>query len=139
MKRRDTVFDRLALKEKLLINEQMRNLVALNSEFQKIEDMRVKLKEMEAETRPKTNEQTVFTLRSSSELGYQIRDQLKTAANRSDYLNEELKSLRQKVALSDRRREKSAKKAEQIRRTRRDMRATRQEDDDASRRKAHPR
>ena len=135
MKRRDSIFDRLALKEKLFINQQMRNLGALNSEFQKLEDMRVKLSAMAAESAPKPDEQTAFALRSSAELNYQIRDQLETASNRSDHLSEELKFLRQKIALSDRRREKSASKAEQIRRTNRETRDARREDDEAARRK----
>lgn len=135
MKRRDSIFDRLALKEKLFINQQMRNLGALNSEFQKLEDMRVKLTAMAAESAPKPDEQTAFALRSSAELNYQIRDQLETASNRSDHLSEELKFMRQKIALSDRRREKSASKAEQIRRTTRETRAARREDDEAARRK----
>ena len=139
MKRRDVIFDRLALKEKLFINQQMRNLGALHSELQKIEDMRQKLSDMVADSVPKTEEQTAFTLRSSAELNYQIRDQLETASNRSDHLSEELKFMRQKIALSDRRREKSASKAQQIRRTNRDQRDARREDDDASRRKSCPR
>ena len=139
MKRRDAIFDRLALKEKLFINQQMRSLGALHSELQKIEDMRQKLSEMAVESAPKTEEQTAFTLRSSAELNYQIRDQLETASNRSDHLSEELKFMRQKIALSDRRREKSASKAQQIRRANRDQRDARREDDDASRRKSCPR
>ena len=139
MKRRDAIFDRLALKEKLFINQQMRNLGALHIELQKIEDMRQKLSDMVADSVPKTEEQTAFTLRSSAELNYQIRDQLETASNRSDHLSEELKFMRQKIALSDRRREKSASKAQQIRRTNRDQRDARREDDDASRRKSCPR
>jgi hypothetical protein len=135
MKRRDSIFDRLALKEKLFINQQMRNLGVLNSEFQKLEDMRGKLSAMAAESAPKPDEQTAFALRSSAELNYQIRDQLETASNRSDHLSEELKFMRQKIALSDRRREKSASKAEQIRRTNRETRAARREDDEAARRK----
>ena len=139
MKRRDVIFDRLALKEKLFINQQMRNLGALHSELQKIEDMRQKLSDMAADSTSKTKEQTAFTLRSSAELNYQIRDQLETASNRSDHLSEELKFMRQKIALSDRRREKSAGKAQQIRRANRDEREARREDDDASRRKSCPR
>ena len=139
MKRRDAIFDRLALKEKLFVNQQMRNLGALNSELQKLEDMRQKLNDMAAVLAPKIQEQTAFTLRSSAELNYQIRDQLETASNRSDHLNQELKFMRQKIALSDRRREKSASKAEQIRRANRDEREARLDDGDASRRKPCPR
>ena len=139
MKRRDAIFDRLALKEKLFISQQMRNLGALNSELQKLEEMRQRLSDMAADSVPKIQEQTAFTLRSSSELNHQIRDQLQTASNRSDHLSQELNSMRQKIALSDRRREKSASKAEQIRRTNRNEREARREDDDASRRKSCPR
>ena len=135
MKRRDSIFDRLALKEKLFINQQMRNLGVLNSEFQKLEDMRVKLSAMAAESALKPDEQTAFALRSSAELNYQIRDQLEPASNRSDHLSEELKFMRQKIALSDRRREKSVSKAEQIRRTNRETCDARREDDEAARRK----
>ena len=39
MKRRDTIFERLALREKLFINKHMRNLGALHGELQKIQDM----------------------------------------------------------------------------------------------------
>ncbi len=139
MKRRDTIFDRLALKEKMFINQEMQNLGALHSELKKIEDMRQKLSDMAADSAPKIQEQTVFFLRSSAELSNQIRDQLETAVNRSDHLNDELKFLRHKIALSDRRREKSAGKAKQIRRTDRDLSEARREDDDASRRKYNPR
>ena len=139
MKRRDTIFDRLALKEKLFINQQIRHLGALSSELQKLGDMRQKLSDMAADSTPKIEEQTAFMLRSSAELNYQIRDQLETASNRSDHLSRELKSMRQKIALSDRRREKSASRAEQIRCTERDEREARRDDDDASRRKSRSR
>ena len=139
MKRRDAIFDRLALKEKLFINQQMQSLGALNSELQKLEEMRQKLSDMVADSVPKSQEQTAFKLRSSAELSYQIRDQLETASNRSDHLSQELKFLRRKIALSDRRREKSASKAEQIRRTNRNEREVRRDDDEASRRKSCPR
>ncbi len=139
MKRRDVIYNRLALKEKLFINQQMRSLVALNGELHKLEDMQQKLKDMAVDSATKIRDQTAFTLRVSAELNYQIRDQLETANNRSDHLTEELKSLRQKIALSDRRREKSASKAERIRRASRHEREVRRDDDDASRRKFRPR
>lgn len=139
MKQRDSIFDRLALKEKLFINQQMQSLGALNSEIKKLEDMRIKLSEMAKDSAPKHQEQTVFTLRSSAELNSQIRDQIETASNRSDHLSEERKHMRQKIALSDRRREKSAKKAEKIRKNNREVSAARREDDEASRRKNCPR
>ena len=41
MRRRDSIFDRLALKEKVSINQQMRNWSVINTELEKIEDMRI--------------------------------------------------------------------------------------------------
>ena len=139
MKRRDTIFDRLALKEKMFINQEMQNLGTLHNELKKIEHMRQKLSDMAAESAPKIQEQTAFFLRCSAELNHQIRDQLETAGNRSDHLTEEMKSMRQKIALSDRRREKSLGKAKQIRRDYLEQRDARREDDDTSRRKYSPR
>lgn len=135
MRRRDSIFDRLALKEKVSINQQMRNWGALNSELRKIEDMRIKLSEMAEDATIGSNAETAFTLRSAAELNYQIRDQLATANNRSDHLNEELKHMQQNIALSDRRRRKSARKADEIRHANREELAARNEDDEASRRK----
>ena len=54
MKRRDAIFDRLALKEKLFINRQMRSLGALNTELQKLEEMRQRLSDMAASQRQKS-------------------------------------------------------------------------------------
>ena len=47
MKRRDTIFDRLALKEKMFINQEMQNLGTLHNELKKIEHMRQKLSNMQ--------------------------------------------------------------------------------------------
>ena len=46
MSRRASTFDRLALREQVLINRHMRGLGELNNEFQKINQMRQKLDEM---------------------------------------------------------------------------------------------
>jgi len=139
MVRRSSVFDRLALKETVHINQQMRNLSALNTEFLKVENMRMRLQEMADEPEADTADRTVFSLRATSQLSQQIRDQLDTATNRSEHLNDELRFLRQKIAISDRKREKSASKAKAIRLKDHDDRQLKQEDDDASRRGARQR
>jgi hypothetical protein len=72
-------------------------------------------------------------------LNFQIRQQLETATNRSDHLAEELRSMRQRIAQADRRREKSAKKADALRSQARNERNRKREDDEASRRRNQPR
>ncbi len=52
MSGRASTFDRLALKEQVLINRQVRGLGELNNEFQKIDQMRQKLDEMAREQVP---------------------------------------------------------------------------------------
>ena len=139
MSRRVSTFERLALKEKLLINQQMRGLGELNAEFQKIDQMRQKLDEMTREQTPIAGEQMAGALRDKAQLNCHIRDQLETASNRCEHLAEELQELRRKIAHSDRRRERSARKAEDLKKQRRNEIEAKQEDDEASRRRLHAR
>ena len=135
MSRRASTFDRLALREQVLINRQMRGLGELNNEFQKIDQMRQKLDEMAREQVPNDGEQIASTFRVTAQLNHQIREQLETASNRCDHLAIELQSMRKKIALSGRRREKSASKAEELRTNERNERERKREDDEASRRR----
>ena len=133
MSRRASTFDRLALKEQVLINRQMRGLGELNNEFQKIDQMRQKLGEMAREQVPNDGEQIAGTFRVTAQLNHQIRQQLETASNRCDHLAIELQNMRKKIALSGRRREKSASKADELRTNERNDREAKREDDEASR------
>ena len=135
MSRRASTFDRLALKEQVLINRQMRNLGELNNEFQKLDQMRQQLDEMAREQVPNDGEQIAGTFRVTAQLNHQIRKQLETASNRCDHLAIELQHMREKNALSGRRREKSTSKADEIRTNARNERETKREDDEASRRR----
>ena len=128
MSRRASTFDRLALKEQVKINRQMRGLSELNNEFQQIEQMRQKLDEMAREQTPKDGEQAAGTFRNTAQLNHQIRKQLETASNRCDHLAIELQSMRKKIALSGRRREKSAIKAGELRTNERNERESKRED-----------
>ena len=138
MSRRASTFDRLALKEQVLINRQMRGLSELNNEFQKIDQMRQKLDEMAREQVPDEGEQIAGTFRVTAQLNQQIRKQLETASNRCDHLSVELQNMRKKIALSGRRRKKSASKAHELRTNERNERETKREDDEASRRRTGP-
>ena len=135
MSRRASTFDRLALREQVLINRQMRGLGELNNEFQKIDQMRQKLDEIAREQVPNDGEQIASTFRVTAQLNHQIREQLETASNRCDYLAKELQDMRKKIALLSRRREKSANKADELRTNERNERARKHEDDEASRRR----
>ena len=135
MSRRASTFDRIALREQVLINRQMQGLSELNSEFQKITQMREKLDEMAREQVPNDGEQVAGTFRVTAQLNHQIRKQLETASNRCDHLAIELQNMRKKIALSGCRREKSSSKADELRTKERNERETKREDDEASRRR----
>tara|TARA_B100001057_G_scaffold386846_1_gene393877 strand:+ start:104 stop:523 length:420 start_codon:yes stop_codon:yes gene_type:complete len=135
MSRRASTFDRLALKEQVLINRQMRGLGELNNEFQKIDQMRQTLDEMAREQGPNEGEQIAGTFRVTAQLNHQIRKQLENASNRCDHLAIELQNMRKKIALSGRRRKKSTSKADELRTNQRNERETKREDDEASRRR----
>jgi len=135
MSRRASIFDRLALKERVSINQQMKSLSALSNEFSQIDEMRRKLDEMAREQAPADGVQNAGSLRAAAQLNFQIRQQLETATNRSDHLAEELRNMRQRIAQADRRREKSANKAHALRSQARNERNRKREDDEASRRR----
>ena len=135
MSRRISTFHRLALKERVLINQQMRGLGVLNKEFQRVDDMRQKLDQMTREQVPDNGEQVMATLRVTAQLNHQIRDQLETATNRCDHITQELQNMRQKIAHADRRREQSLSKANEILKQDRNERDAKREDAQASRRR----
>ena len=135
MSRRASTFDRLALKEQVLINGQLRGLGELNNEFQRIDQMRQKLEGLASEQVPNDGEQIAGTFRVTAQLNHQIRKQLETANNRCDYLALELQNMRKEIALSSRRREKSASKADELRTYERKQSETKREDEEASRRR----
>jgi hypothetical protein len=139
MSRRTSIFDRLALKERVSINQQMKSLGALSNEFRQIDEMRQKLEEMTREQAPVNGVKNAGSLRAAAQLNFQIRQQLETATNRSDHLAEELRNMRQRIAHADRRREKSANKADALRLQARNERNRKREDDEASRRRNQPR
>lgn len=135
MSRRISTFHRLALKERVLINQQMRGLGVLNTEFQRVDDMRQKLDQMTREQVPDNGEQVMATLRVTAQLNHQIRDQLETATNRCDHITQELQNMRQRIAQADRRREQSLSKANEILKQDRNERDAKREDAQASRRR----
>ena len=135
MSRRASTFDRLALKEQVLINRQVRGLGELSNEFQKIDQMRQKLDEMAREQVPSDGEQIAGTFRVTAQLNHQIRQQLETASNRCDHLAMELQTMRKKIVLSGRRREKSVNKADELRANERNEHEAKREDEEASRRR----
>ena len=138
MSRRASIFDRLALKERVAINQQMKSLGALSNEARQIDEMRQKLNEMVRDQAPGDGVQNAGSLRAAAQLNFQIRVQLETASNRSDYLAKELQQMRQSIAQSDRRREKSTTKADALRTKERNDRDAKREDDEASRRRNQP-
>ncbi|MBL6597005.1 MAG: hypothetical protein ISP43_09250 [Candidatus Puniceispirillum sp.] len=139
MNRRASIFDRLALKERVAINQQMKSLGALSNEFRQIDEMRQKLDEMARDQAPSNGVQNAGSLRVAAQLNFQIRVQLEMANNRSEHLAEELQHMRQRIAQSDRRREKSTNKADALRTKTRNDRDAKLEDDEASRRRNQPR
>ena len=138
MSRRISTFHRLALKERVLINQQMRGLGALNKEFQRTDGMRQKLDQMTREPVPDEGEQVMATLRATAQLNHQIRTQLETATNRCDHISQELQNTRQRIAQADRRREKSLSKANIMRTQDKNERDARREDAEASQRRPKP-
>ena len=76
MSRRASIFDRLALKERVAINQQMKSLGALSKEVRQIDEMRQKLDEMARDQAPGDGVQNAGSLRAAAQFNFQIRVQL---------------------------------------------------------------
>ena len=73
MSRRSSIFDRLALKERVAINQQMKSLGALSNEFRQLDEMRQKLDEMARDQAPSDGVQNAGSLRAAAQLNFQIQ------------------------------------------------------------------
>ena len=93
MAQKNTLFDRLALKETVKINKQLQGLNTLREELKKISSMRDKLEDMASQTGHEYAGQSGFSLWSAARLNQKIRDQLDTARNRTEHLDEEIQEI----------------------------------------------
>lgn len=102
-KSRRSVFELLALREKIAITKKSRNLSFLRQELEKTERIRGQLDTAIDETDDGVGEQTAGQLRANNWYRGQMLEQRETMRNRETFLAQEVDTTRQEVARSRRR------------------------------------
>lgn len=107
-KPRRSVFELLALREKISITKKSRNLSLLRQELEKTERLRDQLDAAIDQTENGIGEQTAGQLRANSWYRGQMMDQRDTMRNRESFLSQEVDTTRRDVAQSRRRKTRAA-------------------------------
>lgn len=111
MKRR-SVFELLALKEKLSIQKKSQNMNVLAQELGKTEKLRGQLDDAIEQTGDPAGEQLAGQLRSNSWYRGKMMEQREAMRNREEFLASELSSTRKDVAQARQRETRATQKAE---------------------------
>lgn len=122
-----SVFDLLALRQKLEMLRQAGNIRTVSSEHERTRSMAEQLKTMAEEIRLPAGETTAMQLRSSSWYGTRIAEQIKTAENRCQFLEEEIASCRHQLAHAQHRKSKAEEKQRHQSRSQAEEKLRRQE------------
>ncbi len=98
MANKKSIYDRLALKQKVGILKKTEALTTLQQELARTSSIRDQLIAIIDDTAIVPGETTGMHLRSASWYGGQIQDQLVTITNRTEFLDEEVDSHRRQIA-----------------------------------------
>ena len=112
--KRASIYEKLALKDKLESNKQRQSLSLLTEELNKNRQIETQLTHLIEEKLKEVNAQSGMTLQSASWFSTKVRDQLEMVQNRCKYLVTEIDEMRKNLAHSERRRSRKIEKAEAL-------------------------
>ena len=106
-----SVFHRLALKKKVALARKQQAVKTLQEELARTTGVRDQIAEMAESMNVPIGETTIQHLRSASWYGNQIQEQLRTIANRADFLTEEVTDQRRDMAMTRNQHERAVQKS----------------------------
>ena len=122
--KRASIYEKLALKDKLESNKQRQSLLLLSEELKKNRQIETQISSLIEQNNNEVGTKTGMTLQTASWFNTKVRDQLELVQNRCQHLEIEIGEMRKKLAYAERRRVRKTEKAEvlykQARQTRQD-------------------
>ena len=112
--KRASIYEKLALKDKLESNKQRQSLSLLTEELDKNRQIETQLTHLIEENLKEVNAKSGMALQSSSWFSTKVRDQLEIVQNRCKHLVIEIEEMRKNLALAERRRSRKIEKAEAL-------------------------
>jgi hypothetical protein len=127
--KRASIYEKLALKDKLESNKQRQSLLLLSDELKKNRQIETQLSSLIEQNNNEVGAKTGMTLQTASWFNTKVRDQLELVQNRCQHLEIEIGEMRKKLAYAERKRVRKIEKAEALHKQ---VRQTRQDKQDAA-------
>ena len=125
--KRASIYEKLALKDKLESNKQRQSLLLLSEELKKNRQIETQLSSLIEQNNNEVGTKTGMTLQTASWFNTKVRDQLELVQNRCQHLEIEIGEMRKKLAYAERRRVRKTEKAEALYKQARQTRQDRQD------------
>ena len=125
--KRASIYEKLALKDKLESNKQRQSLLLLSEELEKNRQIETQLSSLIEQNNNEVGSKTGMTLQTASWFNTKVRDQLELVQNRCQHLEIEIGEMRKKLAHAERRRVRKTEKAEALYKQARQTRQDRQD------------
>jgi hypothetical protein len=125
--KRASIYEKLALKDKLESNKQRQSLLLLSEELKKNRQIETQISSLIEQNNNEVGTKTGMTLQTASWFNTKVRDQLELVQNRCQHLEIEIGEMRKKLAYAERRRVRKTEKAEALYKQARQTRQDRQD------------
>ena len=125
--KRASIYEKLALKDKLESNKQRQSLLLLSEELKKNRQIETQISSLIEQNNNEVGTKTGMTLQTASWFNTKVRDQLELVQNRCQHLEIEIGEMRKKLAHAERRRVRKTEKAEVLYKQDRQTRQDRQD------------
>ena len=125
MAKRRSIYERLALKQKLEMAKKGQAMRTLREELERTTNIETQLSEIADDTAVKPGATTAMHIRSASWYATRVHEQLTTISNRNEFLNAEVSAQEKQLAAERYRHELSVKKGIEQRRREREQREDR--------------
>ena len=112
--KRASIYEKLALKDKLESNKQRKSLSLLTEELDKNRQIETQLTHLIEENLKEVDAKSGMALQSASWFSTKVRDQLEMVQNRCKHLAIEIEEMRKNLAHAERRRSRKTEKAEAL-------------------------
>ncbi len=107
-------FERMALKDKLLLNKKINSINLLSEELLKNQTTKVKLENLLNEGKDNISDTSGIKLHSQSWMNNRLRDELEVVSNKCDHIQDEIINVKKDFAIANRRFEKKNEKAKNL-------------------------
>ncbi len=125
MSKRKSIYERLALKQKVEIARRSQAMRTLREELERTTKIQTQLSKIVDDTAIKPGFATVMQIRSATWYSTRVHEQLTTIGNRNEFLNAEVSAQEEQLAIERHRHELSIKKGIEHQRREREQREDR--------------